>query len=122
RAPAGGGGSALRRPPLPALPVAPLAERPRGALRPRAPRIERQPGARAAVARRRPAPRPRLAALARVRPLVERQVPPAGGARHARLSAADDRRAAVGLRRHDPVSRLSARRPQRLVDPGVLPR
>ena len=66
--------------------------------------------------------RVREPAAARIRALVERKIPPARRTFHARLSAADERRSAVGVRRAYGISGLGADGAQRPADSRTGPR
>ena len=102
---------ALRRAPLPELPLPAHAQRPRRALRPRAPRVERRPHRRALAdrRRRRRGRTPTSCPHEFVHSWNGKYRRP-GGARHARLPAAHEGRAALGLRGADRVPRRGADR------------
>ena len=112
----------LRRESLSPLRLAAHAQRQRRALRPRASRVERRPRRGTDAARRH---QPQVGVGpdgARVRALVERQVPPPGRPGHRQLRQADDRRAALGLRRPHRIPRRSSAGAQRHPDRRRLSR
>ncbi len=119
-----GGVRALRRAPLPRLPLPADAFRSHSVQRPRAPRGERQPRPRALARRRLVEEGPGDAALARVRPLLERQVPPSRRSRlgsRVGLPGPRGQQPPLGLRGPDRVLRRRPRGAQRPAQPRALP-